>query len=236
MKKLLFTFIAAMLVFCGCNKTKQFEVAFNLNNADGQTLYLCKTVNGNDVVLDKAIVTNNQVVLTAPYDDPQTLYIVKFNENDRCGVYTFFSENQNIKVKGDRNDMPHWMAKGCPAMDELEAFHEKSLAQFEDPLMALNKEVMMAYEEGDTVRGAETNARIMPLFQAYLDNKVAFIKSHSDSFLGAYMLDMTKEELDLELVKTLAAGFTTESVFSKNVQEYIDNGGLSTGHACCVVE
>ena len=42
MKKLLLPIVAALLILCGCNKTKQFTVTLNIDNADGQTVYLNK--------------------------------------------------------------------------------------------------------------------------------------------------------------------------------------------------
>jgi hypothetical protein len=47
------------------------------------------------------------------------------------------------------------------------------------------------------------------------------------------MLDDMKEDLDFELVKELAAGLTNESVYRKNVQKFIENGGQSTRRVCC---
>ena len=49
------------------------------------------------------------------------------------------------------------------------------------------------------------------------------------------MLDQMKMELDFELVKELAAGFTNESAFSKSVQKFIENGP-QTERPCCTVE
>ena len=44
-----------------------------------------------------------------------------------------------------------------------------------------------------------------------------------------------KNDLDLEVVKELAASFTTESVYSNNVKKYIENGG-QTEHTCCTAQ
>ena len=69
--KAFFPIVAVMSFFCGCTKNNQFEVTLNLDNADGQAVYLCKTVNGDNVVVDSAVVSDGKAVLTAPYDDPQ---------------------------------------------------------------------------------------------------------------------------------------------------------------------
>ena len=47
--------------------------------------------------------------------------------------------------------------------------------------------------------------------------------------------NIMKEDIDLEMVKELAASVTTESVYSNNVKKYIENGG-QTEHTCCTAQ
>ena len=230
--KTIFPLVAAMLVFCGCSKTNQFEVTLNLDNAEGQTIYLCKTVEGIDVVIDSAVVVDNRAVLAAPYDDPQVVYIIKYDANDQCGVFTFFTENQNTTIAGERDNMPYWTVKGCPAMDELMVHHEKCRTLYEERILAAYAEMETAFQTDDTVKIAEIDAQLQPLVEDYNNYQADFIRNHADSYLGHYMLDLMKEDLDLEKVKELAASFTTESVYSNNVKKYIEDGG-QTNHTCC---
>lgn len=224
----------ALLVAVGCNNPKQFKVTLNLDNAEGQTVYLCKYIDDNhDTVLDNVVISNKAAVLTVPDDDLQTLYLIKFDKNDHCGIYPFFTENQNTTITGNRDDMPHWTVKGCAAMDTLMAFHEEAMKLYEEPIFSAYMEMEAAGVAGDTMKVAEINERVQPLVQDYYNYQVAFIKKHSDSYLGHYILDQMKEEIDFELVKELAGGFTNESVFSKNVRKYIESGGQSTKRACC---
>ena len=123
--KTFFPLVAAVLVFCGCSKSNQFEVSLNLDNAEGMTVYLCKTVEGANVVVDSAVVVDKKAVLTAPFDDPQVVYSIKYDVNDQCGVFSFFTENQNTTIAGERDNMPRWTVKGCSTMDELMAHHER---------------------------------------------------------------------------------------------------------------
>ena len=233
MKKTI-AFVAALIMLWGCNHPKQFKVTLNLDNAEGQSVYLSKNINDNtDVVIDSAVISGKTTVLTAPGDDPQTLYLIKFDKNDRCGSFTFFTENQNTTITGDRDDMPHWTVKGCPTMDVLMAFHEEAMKLYEEPILSAYMEIEAAGFAGDTVKVAEINAQVQPLVKDYYNYQVDFIKNHSDSYLGHYMLDLMKDEVDFELVKDLAEGFTNESVYSKNVQKYIESGGQSTRRVCC---
>ena len=233
MKKTI-AFVAALLILFGCNNSKQFQVTLKLDNAEGQTIYLCKNIDDNtDALIDSAVIADKTAVLTVPNDDPQTLYLIKFNKNDRCGIYAFFTENQNTTITGNRDDMPHWTVKGCPSMDVFMAFHEESLKLYEDPIISAYKEIMAASMNGDTARAAEINAQVQPLIEDYYNYQIDFVRNHSNSYLGHYMLDVMKDEIDFELVKELAAGLTNESVYSKNVQKFIESGGQSTRRVCC---
>lgn len=234
MKKLLFysaIVCTILLLFSGCKQSEKFKVTLNLENADGRTLFLCKTVEGTDVVVDSAVVSGNQAVMSVPFDDPQTLYIIKFDKNASCKIFPFFTENQNTTISGDGNDMPHWTISSCSAMNELSAFHEKSAKLYENQIMAIYAEMA----QSDSAKVEELNAQVQPIIKEYFDYQVDFIKSHSNSYIGHFMLDQMKRELDFELVKELAAGFTNESAFSKSVQEFIENGPQMET-PCCTVE
>lgn len=234
MKKLLYfsaIVCTVLLLLSGCNHSEKFRVTLNLENADGRTLFLCKTVEGTDVVVDSVVVSGNQVVLNVTFDDPQTLYIIKFDKNASCEIFPFFTENQNTTISGDIDDMPHWTISGCPAMNELSAFHEKSAELYENRIMAVYAEMA----QSDSAKVEELNAQVQPIIKEYFDYQVDFIKSHSDSYIGHFMLDQMKKELDFELVKELAAGFTNESAFSKSVQKFIENGPQMES-PCCTVQ
>lgn len=225
MKKLICTILTITLIICGCNKTKQFKVNLNLQNADNKTVYLYKDADPKHVLLDSAVFVGNTAELKADFDDPQTCYILKFNKSDykTCGDnISFFTENQNITITGDYQDIPHWSITGCPTMNALNAHHQESLKQFEDPIMALATEIEKAGVAGDTVRVFELNKQLQPLVESYMNSEIEFIRSHSGDFLGHFLLDQAKDELDPEIVKELADGFTTESVYSRKVKEYLN--------------
>lgn len=221
MKKLILTIIAATLILCGCEKTKQFKVTLNLDNADQKTVYLVKEVDGKNVSIDSAVFAGNQVVMTADFDDPQMLYTIKFSPADKCGVFPFFTENQNTTITGDCEDMPNWKVDGCPTMNELMAFHE-SLLPMEASILALYSEMEEAYATEDTLKIPELDEKIQTSMEEYTDCQVDYIKSHSDSYLAHYLLDELKADIEFETVKEVADGFTTESTFRTNIQKYIE--------------
>lgn len=224
MKKQFLTFIAAALLICGCDKTKQFKVNLNLDNADNQTVYLYKDADVKHVLVDSAVIVGNTAELKADFDDPQTCYIIKFNksEYEACGDnYEFFTENQNTSITGEYGDMPHWTVTGCPTMNAFNAYHQESLKKYEDPIMALCAEMIEAGKVDDTLKVAELNEQLMPLYEAYINNEIEFVRSHSNDYIGHYMLCLIKEELEPEMVRELVDGFTTESVYSKKVKDYL---------------
>ena len=107
-------------------------------------------------------------------------------------------------------------------MNALNAHHQESLKQFEDPMMAIIAEIMKSGETGDTLRVNELYNQLQPLIDGYMNNEIEFIRSHSGDYLGHFLLEQSKEELEPKTVKELADGFTTESVYSRKVKEYLN--------------
>ncbi|MBO4587990.1 MAG: DUF4369 domain-containing protein [Bacteroidales bacterium] len=221
MKNLFLPFLAVALFFCACNKSNQFKVTLNLNNADNQPVYLCKSVDGESVCIDSATIVNGQAVLKADKDDPQMEYVLKFDLSDGCGVYPFLPENHDMTFTGDFGNMPCWKVEGSPAMDIIMAYHEESMRLYDEKILSLYMEIANA--EGDTAKIAEVESRLQPLMKEFYGYQANFIREHSDSYVSHYMLDMFKWDLDIDTVKALAAGFTSESVYSKKVQKYIEH-------------
>lgn len=220
MKKILFALFAAMLVFSGCNKSEQFKVTLNIDNADKQTVYLSKTVDGQEIIVDSAVFSGKNAVLTAPNDDPQTAYYIKFDLKERCGDFAFFTENQNTTISGDLEEYPNWIVKGCPIMDEWAVYREM-LLPIEEKMMAVYNESMEAVMAGDTVKATELFGQVETMMDEYNDIRLDYYKKHGDSYLTHFMLDQEKEGLELAEIKEIASGFTTESMYSKNVKEYV---------------
>ena len=225
MKKLLLSIVAALFILSGCNKTKQFKVTVNLDNADGQTVYLAKVVDGKDVIMDSAVIEGKTAVLKADYDDPQRYYYIEFTQNAQCDAFPFFTENQNTTITGESMDeMQYWVAKGCATMDLYNSFNDITRPMGE-PLDAIIKEMEQAYANDDTIKGKELYLQGMEMMEQYIAdyNEVLaeFVKNHSDSYLSHYLLNKAKDDMDFALLKELANGFTTESVYRNELDEYI---------------
>jgi len=222
MKKLIAIFFAIAFFLFGCNQSKTFKVTLNLDNADGKTVYLAKPVDGKLINIDSAVISNKTAVLKADADNPQIAYIIRFDKAAECGILKFFSENKNMSITGDLNDMQHWTVKGCPLQDEYNAFHENSLTLYEEPLMALQDEIMNAFNTGDTIKTAELQSQLFKKFDEYNQNCLDYIKSHPDKIFAHYLLDEYKSNLELSDVEEACNSFTTESIYRQNVQKYIE--------------
>ena len=224
MKKLFLTIFAALLMAYGCNKTEQFKVNLNLDNAENQSVYLYKEADGKHVLLDSAVIVDKTAVLTADADDPQTCYLIKLDksEYESCGgSFQFFTENQNTTISGDVNAMQKWTVKGCPAMDVYNVFREESLPM-EETLMTLMAESEQASQEGDTIRLSDLSAQFEDAMNDYMNQHLHFIKAQPDNYFTHFLLDGLKEEFELEDVKALVEGYTSESAYLKSIKEYIE--------------
>ena len=224
MKKLFFTFFAALLMACGCNKTEQFKVTINLENAENQAVYLYKEADGKHVLLDSAVVVDKTAVLTADADDPQICYLIKFDksEYESCGgFFQFFTENQNTTISGDIDALQKWTVKGCPAMDVYNAFREEFLPM-EETLMTIMAEGERANQEGDTIRLSDLSAQFEDAMNDYMNQHLNFIKGQPDNYYTHFLLNGLKEEFELEDLKDLVDGYTTESVYLNSIKEYIE--------------
>ena len=220
MKKILFTLITVALFLSSCNKADQFKVTLNLSNADQQTVYLCKDVDGADVLIDSAVFAGDQAVLKAGYDDPQTCYVIKFEPSQDCGKFQFFTENQNTTITGDKDAIEQWEVKGCATMDDYNAYRQEMLSM-EASMMALFNESQEAYISGDTVKAAEIFAQVNAAMEDYQNYRFDYLKNHADSYLTHFLVLQGVDEFGYEKVKELAESFTAESVYRNRINDYL---------------
>jgi thiol-disulfide isomerase/thioredoxin len=221
MKKLLLSLFAALMILSGCNKAKQFKVTVNLANSDGKTAYLIKSLDGKKPLpVDTAEFVGNKAVLAADFDDPQALYIIKVKGTR--DYYILFPENQDVKVTGDFNDFEHIEATGSATQNVFNEY-QKALAKINEPGHVLEKEINEAYDANDSLKYEELNAQLLVIYHEIIDFKKDFIKKHADSYLGHYVLDEMKYDIELDEVTELADLLTNESAYRDNVVKFIEN-------------
>jgi Peroxiredoxin len=221
MKKLLLSLVAALMILSGCNKAKQFKVTVNLENSDGQTAYLIKSLDGKKPIpVDTAEFVGNKAVLTADIDNPQALYILKVK--GARFPYMLFPENQDVTVTGDFNDFVHVEATGG---DTQNAFNEyqKAIVKINEPGYAIEKEINEAFEANDSLKYEELNAQFLVIWHENFDFKKDYVRNHADNYVGHYVLDDMKYDIEFDEVKELAELLTNESAYRDNVVKYIEN-------------
>ncbi|MBP5643042.1 MAG: AhpC/TSA family protein [Bacteroidales bacterium] len=221
MKKLLLSFVAALLILSGCNKTKQFKVTMNLDNSDGEKAYLIKTLDGNTpIILDTVVFAENSAVFKVDCDNPQALYILKL-KGDR-DLLMMFPDNQDVVVTGDIDDFIHIEATGGATQNMFNEY-QKAITRINEPGYALEKEINAAYDANDSLKYEELNAQFLVIYHETIDCKKDFVKNHTDSYVAHYVLDDMKFDLELAELRELAELLTNESPYRDNVEKFIEN-------------
>lgn len=221
MKKLLLSLFAALMILSGCNKANQFKVTVKLDNADGETIYLVKSLDGKKPIpVDTATFEKNKAVFKVDFDDPRALYILKLK--GARDYLVMFPENQDVKVTGAIDDIIHIEATGCATQNEFNEY-QKVIAKINEPGLALEKEINAAYDADDSLRYEELNAQLLVIWHENYDYKKDYVRNHADSYVAHYILDEMKYDLELAEVIELADVLTNESPYRDNVVKFIEN-------------
>ena len=221
MRKLLFSIVAALLIISGCNKSDQFKINLNLDNSDGQTVVLVKSLDGKKpIIMDTAVLADNKAVFTVENDDPQALYILAFKEKRDQKI--LFPDNKNVTVKGDLDDFFHIEATGGDVMNAYNEY-QKGLADFMTAFIPLEAAADEAYDNDDSLKYEEVNAQMLAIWDEYHNYQFDYIKNHPDSFLAHYILDDLKTDLELAQVIEFEEILTGESVYRDNIKKFIES-------------
>lgn len=223
MKKYLILALAMVAMLASCNKTKQFNVNVNLDNSNGQTVYLAKIVDGNamnTVGIDTAVIADNKTVLTAKCEDPQDVYVVSFKDN-MMNIINLFPENQDVTITGDFEDFIHLDTKGSATQNQYNEYL-KNLTTYIDPFLEIMPEYENAMNSGDSIEFAKYEEKLKVIMDDYNNYRMDFIKNHPDSYIAHFLLNESKYDFEFDDVKEIAESFTTESEYSKRIKEYVE--------------
>ena len=217
-KHLIFLFALALGLTACNNKTDQFKVNVSLKNGNDQTVYLQKFVDNAPVTIDSAIIANEMAILTATKDDPQILYTLKIK--GKRGYLPFFTDNQDMTFVGDLNNMNDAVITGSATQEEWNAY-EETQNEFNTQIRELYGVMQQAFADNDTTMMDSLNTAGTALMEQQDNYRDDYIKAHGDSFLAHYLLDESKQDYDLTALKEMMAGFTTESIYTKDLNDYI---------------
>ena len=219
MKKHLLFLFALALGLTACNeKSNQFKVNVSLKNGDGQTVYLQKYVDNAPVTIDSAVITNESAVLTADNDDPQILYALKVK--GKRGSMPFFADNKDVTFVGDINNPQDVEIMASETQAEWNAYNDAQ-DEFNNQIRELYAVMQQAFADNDTIAMDSLNTVGTALMDEQANYRDEYVKSHPDSFLAHYLLDESKQDYPLDELKEIVAGFTTESLYTKDINDYI---------------
>lgn len=217
-KHLLFLFVLA-LGLTACNeKSNQFKVNVSLKNGNDQTVYLQKYVDNAPVTIDSAVITNESAVLTADNDDPQILYALKVK--GKRGSMPFFADNKDVTFVGDINNPQDVEIMASETQAEWNAYNDAQ-DEFNNQIRELYAVMQQAFADNDTIAMDSLNTVGTALMDEQANYRDEYVKSHPDSFLAHYLLDESKQDYPLDELKEIVAGFTTESLYTKDINDYI---------------
>ena len=219
MKKHFFFLFALAFALIACNRnSNQFKVNVSLANGDDRTVYLQKYVDNAPVTIDSAVIAKESAVLTASTDDPQILYALKVN--GMRGSIPFFADNKDVTIVGDVNNPRDVEIMASETQTELDTY-EKALGEFDEQIRELYGVMQQAFADGDSIKIDSLNMVGTALMEQQDNYRDDYVKAHGDSFLAHYILDQNKQDYSLDQLKEMVAGFTTESVYSRDLNDYI---------------
>ena len=219
MRKNLLFLIAVAFGLTACNESaNSFKVNVSLANANAKTVYLQKFVDNEPIIIDSAVVNNDQAVLTAPLDNPQILYALKVK--GRKGSMPFFADNKDVVFVGDMDNPKDVEIMASETQAELDAYN-KELEGFEDQIRDLYAVMQQAFDDNDSIKMDSLNKVGTALMEQQDSFRDDYIKAHPDSFVTHYILDGVKQDYPLDQLKDLMAGFTTESIYRDHLNEYV---------------
>ena len=219
MKKYVLFLFAIVLGLSACNeKAEGFKVDVSLANGNGKTLYLQKLVDNAPVVIDSADIKNDLATLTAPTGDPQTLYALKVK--GMRGSMPFFADNKDVTIVGDMNNPQAVAIMASESQTAWDDFNEQ-MDKFDEQINGIYAEMQQAFADSNNELVDSLNQLSFSIMEQKDNYRDDYIKTHSNSFVAHYILDEVKQDYPLAQLKELAAGFTTESVYSKDINDYI---------------
>ena len=209
MKRNVLFLFALALGLTACSEKNNFKVNVSLANGNERTVYLQKFVDNAPVTIDSAVIANETAVLTAQKDDPQILYALKVK--GMRGSMPFFADNKDVAFVGDINNPKDVEIMASETQNELKSYNDQ-LNKFEVQIRDLYAVLQQAFSDNDSIKLDSLNKVGNALMEQQDNFRDEYIKAHPESFVTHYILDQVKE---------MVGAFTTESMYKKDLNDYI---------------
>ena len=218
MKRNILFLLALALGLTACSEKNNFKVNVSLANGNERTVYLQKFVDNAPVTIDSAVIANETAVLTASTDNPQVLYALKVK--GMRGSMPFFADNKEVAIVGDINNPKDVEIMASETQKELDAYN-KQLNEYDVQIRDLYAVMQQAFSDNDSIKMDSLNKVGTALMEQQDNFRDDYIKAHPDSFVTHYILEQVKQDYPLDQLKEMMAGFTTKSIYSEKLNDYI---------------
>lgn len=199
MKYLMLLMVTAVAV--GANAQGKFTINGNLQNAEGEKMYLYYGGFDNQKT-DSVIVTGGKFCFKGEIDVPfmsGTLLLGNPRDYNNRKNWRVAIESQAITVNGDANNEKAVVIMGGKAQEELNRM-TKEMSVFTDPMSELNKE----YYAQQTQTGRDSISKLMePYREQYVEYTKNYYNTHTDSYFATYYLRMDMGHMKYEDVKAV---------------------------------
>ena len=128
------------LVFASCTKTEKFAVNVHLANADGKEIYLCKVVDGKQIIIDSATIYDSEAIFRPEVGADYLMYGINCKGWRR--PYMFFADNKDVVIVGDYlkyYDLQITASQSQVRLDEFEKNYNAYDQKLDDIYEAIGK-------------------------------------------------------------------------------------------------
>ncbi|MCC8173174.1 MAG: AhpC/TSA family protein [Odoribacter sp.] len=201
MKKNLFLFLLAVILFTACTSKPRYTINGEIvGNVTGEHVYLIQnTENGQDT-LATAPIKDNKFHIEGSTDEVTYANIVVEGEG---GGVSFILENANFNIKLNTENFSLTEVNGTENQRKDNEFRELS-NETNQQLGTLNADYMTAYQEGDEEKMEEVRAKYMAYMDEYNEKEKQLIKANPDSYVSAILVaNKTAYGLDEEELSEL---------------------------------
>ncbi len=199
--------VAATLALTA-NAQGKYTIKGELQNAEGQKIYLSKGEFGN-VETDSTVITNGKFTFKGEIDGPfESASLLIGNQMDyrNAKSWQVAIEPLTIYVSGDANKQDGVTIKGGKVQDELNRMN-KEMEVFRAPLMKLND----AYYAQTTKEGKDSVSKLMEPYQKqYAQYTQNYMKTRTDSYFAPQYLVMDMGNMAYEDIKAIWEKFSPE--------------------------
>lgn len=186
----------------------KYTISGNLQNAEGQKIYLSIGDAGNNEI-DSTVIANGKFTFKGEMQVPfqnGSLLLGNLKDYQTLKMWQVAIEPLNITVTGDANDKESVVIKGGKVQEELDRMNQE-MAVFEQPIISLNK----AYYAQQTQEGKDSINHLMEpyrkQYQEFVDN---YIQTHTDSYFATQYLSLNMGKMTYEDIKTAWERLTPE--------------------------